>query len=228
MSGVTDCYQPAERHFRITRQCLEVFAEYRNPVGIITKNFLVTRDLDLLAELARWRCAAVNLSITTLDAGLASRLEPRAARPEHRLRALRLLADAGVPAGVMIAPVIPGLNDHEVPEILAAAAAAGATRAGYTLLRLPWAVKDVFAAWLDQFEPGKKARILERVRALHGGSLGDGQFGRRFRGEGLFAQQVHDLFAVAARRAGIKREFAGLSAEHFRRPGGVQTELALG
>jgi DNA repair photolyase len=228
LSGVTDCYQPAERHFRLTRQCLEIFAEFRNPVGIITKNFLVTRDLDLLAELARWRCAAVNLSITTLDAGLASRLEPRAARPEHRLRAVRLLAEAGVPVGVMVAPIIPGLNDHEVPEILAAAAAAGATRAGYTILRLPWAVKDVFAAWLDQHEPGKKARVLARVKELHGGGLGDAQFGRRFRGEGLFAQQIHDLFAVAARRAGFKREFTGLSAEHFRKPGGTQTELALG
>ncbi|HVW22405.1 MAG TPA: PA0069 family radical SAM protein [Opitutaceae bacterium] len=228
MSGVTDCYQPAERHFRLTRRCLEVFAEFRNPVGIITKNFLVTRDADLLAELARWHCAAVNLSITTLDSGLASRLEPRAARPEHRLRALRQLADAGVPVGVMVAPIIPGLNDHEVPEILAAAARAGATRAGYTILRLPWGVKDVFAAWLDQHEPGKKQRVLERVRELHGGRLSDGEFGRRFRGEGVFAQQIHDLFAVAARRAGFKREFAGLSAGHFRQPGGTQTELNLG
>jgi DNA repair photolyase len=130
MSGATDCYQPVERHFRLTRQCLEVLAEFRQPVGIITKNFLITRDLDLLAELARWQCVSVSVSVTTLDPDLASRLEPRAARPEHRLRAIRMLADAGVPVGVMVAPVIPGLTDHELPGILDAAAKAGATRAG--------------------------------------------------------------------------------------------------
>ena len=225
MSGVTDCYQPAERYFRLTRACLEVLAEFRQPVGILTKNFLVTRDLDLLAELARWQCVVVNVTITTLDAGLANKLEPRAARPEHRLRAIRLLADAGIPVGVMVAPVIPGLTEHELPGILAAAAAAGARRAGYVLLRLPYAVKDVFLQWLDDHEPGKKERVVSRLRALRGGKLYDATFGTRMRGEGIFAEQIRLMFDVATRRAGLNREATALSTAHFRRPGGTQLEL---
>jgi DNA repair photolyase len=225
MSGVTDCYQPAERHFRLTRRCLEVLAEFRQPVGIITKNFLVTRDLDLLAELARWQCVVVNVSITTLDADLAGKLEPRAARPEHRLRAVRLLAEAGVPVNVLVAPVIPGLTEHEMPAILAAAAAAGARRAGYVLLRLPYAVKDVFLQWLDDHEPGKKERVLSRLRDLHGGRLYDASFGVRMRGAGIFAEQIRRVFDVTARRAGLNREEIRLSTAHFRRPGGVQLEM---
>ncbi len=225
MSGVTDCYQPAERYFRLTRQCLEVLAEFRQPVGILTKNFLVTRDLDLLAELARWQCVVVNITITTLDADLANKLEPRAARPEHRLRAIRMLADAGVPVGVMAAPVIPGLTDHELPAILAAAADAGARRAGYVVLRLPHAVKDVFIQWLDDHEPGKKERVLSRIRDLRGGKLYDATFGDRMRGQGIFAGQIRQMFEVATRRAGLNREEPPLSTAHFRRPGGVQLEL---
>lgn len=225
MSGVTDCYQPAERHFRLTRRCLEVLAEFRQPVGIITKNFLVTRDLDLLAELARWQCVVVNVSITTLDAELAGKLEPRAARPEHRLRAVRLLAEAGVPVNVLVAPVIPGLTEHEMPSILEAAAAAGARRAGYVLLRLPYAVKDVFLQWLDDHEPGKKERVLARLRDLRGGRLYDASFGARMRGEGIFAEQIRRMFDVTARRAGLNREEIRLSTAHFRRPGGVQLEM---
>ena len=225
MSGVTDCYQPAERYFRLTRQCLEVLAEFRQPVGIITKNFLVTRDLDLLAELARWQCVVVNVSVTTLDAELAGRLEPRAARPEHRLRAIRLLADAGVPVNVLVAPVIPGLTEHEMPAILEAAAAAGAKRAGYVLLRLPYAVKDLFLQWLDQHEPGKKERVLSRLRDLRGGRLYDATFGARLRGEGIFAEQIRQLFGVVTRRVGLNREESSLSVANFRRPGGVQLEM---
>ncbi len=225
MSGVTDCYQPAERRFRLTRQCLEVLAEFRQPVGILAKNFLVTRDLDLLAGLARWSCVSVNLTIVTLDAELAGRLEPRAARPEHRLRALRLLADAGVPVGVMVAPVIPGLTDHELPAILEAAAAAGARRAGYVTLRLPYAVKDVFLNWLDEHEPGKKERVLSRIRAMRGGKLYDATFGDRLRGQGIFAEQIRQMFEVATRRFCLNREETALSTAHFRRPGGVQLEM---
>jgi DNA repair photolyase len=226
MSGVTDCYQPAERHFRLTRQCLEALAEFRNPVVIITKNFLVTRDIDLLAELARWSCASVCISVTTLDAGLAGKLEPRAPRPEQRLRAMRMLADAGVPVTVLVAPVIPGLTDHEMPAILAAAAEAGARRAGKVILRLPWAVKDIFSAWLETHVPGKKDRVLARIRELRGGKLYVSEWGKRMRGEGIFAEQIHNLFTVAARRAGLNEEPITLSPEHFRRPGG-QLELRL-
>lgn len=222
MSGVTDCYQPAERHFRLTRQCLEVFAELRNPVSIITKNHLVTRDCDLLAELARWSCASVAITITSLDAELAGRLEPRAARPEHRLRAIRQLADAGIPVGVMVAPVVPGLTDHEIPAIVEAAAQAGARRAGCLILRLPYSVKDVFTNWLETHYPDRKQRVLSRVRALRGGQLNVTEWGKRMRGEGIFAEQIHHLFNAAVRRAGLNQAPAELSTAHFRRPGGTQ------
>jgi len=225
MSGATDCYQPAERHFKLTRRCLEVLAEFCQPVGIITKNFLVTRDLDVLAELARHQCIVVNVSVTTLDADLAGKLEPRAARPEHRLRAIRLLADAGVPVSVLVAPVVPGLTDHEMPAILDAAAAAGARRAGYIILRLPHAVKDVFLHWLETHAPGRKNRVLARIRELRGGRLNDASFGARLRGEGIFAEQIKQLFTITARRAGLNRAEINLSAAHFRRPGGVQLEM---
>lgn len=225
MSGATDCFQPAERHFRLTRRCLEVLVEFRNPVGVITKNFLVTRDLDLLVELAAHRCAVVNLTITTLDAELASKLEPRASRPEHRLRAIRMLADAGIPVGVMVAPIIPGLTEHEIPSILDAAAQAGATRAGYTILRLPHSVKDVFTEWLTLHAPTKAERVLSRVREIRGGELNVSDWGARFRGEGIFAEQIHALFAVTARRAGLNQNRFECSNADFRRPGGVQLSL---
>jgi DNA repair photolyase len=225
MSGATDSYQPAERHFRLSRQCLEVCVEFRQPIAIITKSALITRDIDLLAELARFQCAAVYVSVTTLDADLAGKLEPRAARPEHRLRAIRLLAAAGIPVGVMVAPVIPGLTDHEMPSILDAAAAAGAKRAGYVLMRLPFAVKDVFQKWLDDHAPSKKARILDRVRVLRGGKLNVSEWGTRMRGEGIFADQLSDLFEVASRRAGFNPVRTALSTAHFRRPGGEQLTL---
>ena len=225
MSGATDCYQPAERHFQLTRKCLEVFAEFRNPVGLITKNFLITRDRDILAELARHRCVSAHITLTTLDSDLAGKLEPRAARPEHRLRAIRLLAEAGVPVGVMVAPVIPGLTDHEIPAILDAAKTAGARSAGYVVLRLPHAVKEIFTAWLDEHAPSKKERVLSRVRELRGGQLNVADWGRRMTGEGIFAEQIHDLFALAVRRAGMNKTFADLSTEHFRRPGGTQMSL---
>ncbi|MBL9203226.1 MAG: PA0069 family radical SAM protein [Opitutaceae bacterium] len=225
MSGVTDCYQPCERQFRITRGCLEVCAEFRQPISIVTKNALVARDRDVLAGLARLGCAAVYLSVTTLDPDLAGKLEPRASRPAARLRAMRELADAGIPVGVMTAPIIPGLNDHEVPGILAAAAAAGATRAGYVVLRLPHAVKEIFQRWLDDHALGKKARVLDRVRELRGGQLNVSEWGARLRGEGIFAEQIRDLFAVAARRAGLNQERLALNPAHFRRAGGEQLTL---
>jgi DNA repair photolyase len=225
MSGATDCYQPAERQFRLTRGCLEVFAELRHPVGIVTKNALVTRDLDLLAALAGHRCVTVHVSVTTLDADLGGRLEPRASRPAARLQAIRALADAGIPVGVMVAPVIPGLTDHELPAILDAAARAGATRAAYILLRLPHAVKDVFLAWLDTHAPGKKARIVDRLHQLRGGKLNVSDWGARMKGEGIFAAQLRDMFAVNARRAGLNRDPHALSTDAFRRPGGEQLSL---
>jgi len=225
MSGVTDCYQPVERKLALTRGCLEVLAEFRNPVSIITKNHLVTRDRDHLAILAAHEAAGVFLSITTLDADLSSRLEPRASRPAHRLAAIRELAEAGIPVGVLVAPVIPGLNEHEIPAILAAAAEAGARTAGYTILRLPHAVKDVFRAWLESHFPGRVDRVLNRLRSLRGGELNVSAFGERMRGSGLFADEIANLFAVAARRAGLNQRRMSLSTTAFRRPPGAQLEL---
>lgn len=225
MSGATDCYQPAERHFRLTRQVLEVLREFRQPVGIITKNYLITRDLDLLSELARFDCVSVSVTVTSLDADLASKLEPRAARPEHRLRAIKLLSEAGIPVNVMVAPVIPGLTEHEVPGILEAASAAGARRAGYVLLRLPHAVKAIFLDWLERVVPSKKERVVARLHELHGGKLYNATFGARMRGEGIFAEQMKRLFEVSARRTGLNRADVTLSTAHFRRPGGTQLDL---
>lgn len=225
MSGATDCYQPCERHFRVTRACLEVCAELRQPVSIITKNALVTRDLDLLTELARYQAVAVYVSVTSLDTDLAGKLEPRASRPAARLRAIRELSAAGIPVGAMVAPVIPGLTDHELPAILEAVAAAGATRAGYVIMRLPYAVKDVFLQWLDDHAPTKKARIVDRVQEIRGGKLNVSEWGARMRGEGIFAEQLHDLFHVCARRAGLNQERVALSTAHFRPPGGRQLDL---
>jgi DNA repair photolyase len=228
MSGVTDCYQPAERHFRLTRQCLEVCADLRHPIIIITKNALVTRDIDVLRELARFNCISVNISVTTLDTDLGGELEPRASRPAARLRAIRELSEAGIPVGVLVAPVIPGLTDHELPSILKAAAAAGAKRAGFVTLRLPHAVKAIFTQWLDDHAPTKKARILDRLRTLHGGKLYDSDWGKRMSGEGIFATQLDQLFNAQARRCGLNQEPSTLSTEHFRRPGGSQLELFPG
>ena len=227
MSGVTDCYQPAERHFRITRSCLEVLAEFRHPVGIITKNFLVTRDIDVLKELAAYDAVHVTISITTLNADLAAKMEPRASRPTHRLRAIELLAKAGVPVGVNIAPIIPGLNDREIPAVLEAAKAAGAWDAGYTLLRLPHGVKDVFSEWLKANFPEKLERILGTIREVRGGKLYVSDFGTRMRGEGPYADQIGQMFHVFRERLGFGVRKWELRTEHFRRPGGQQLSLGI-
>lgn len=225
ISGVTDCYQPAEKKFRITRGCLEVLAEFRNPVGLVTKNHLICRDLDVLRELSRHQCVMAFVSVTTLDSELARKLEPRASLPAHRLDAIATLAGAGIPVGVMVAPVIPGLTDVEIPCILKAAREAGAQAAGSVMLRLPYAVKDLFSAWLETHFPEKRDRILARVRHIRGGKLNEPAFGKRMSGEGIFAEQIHQLFAVSKRKAGFPETFPRLSTENFRRPGGHQMEL---
>jgi len=212
MSGVTDCYQPVERKLKLTRRCLQVLAEFRNPVFIVTKNRLVTRDLDLLSELARHHAVSVWLSITTLDSELRKVMEPRTSPPMSRLAALRELSAAGIPAGVNVAPIIPGLTDHETPAILKAAAEAGATSAGYTIVRLPYAVAPLFEKWLDTHFPGRKEKVLNRLRTMHGGKLYDAQWGKRFGGEGIFAEQISQMFKVARRKAGIPGDGAELSS----------------
>jgi len=215
VSGVTDPYQPVERRLELTRRCLQVFAEFRNPVGIVTKNALVTRDRDVLGELAKYDAAVVFLSITTLDPELARVMEPRASAPAARLRAVRELTDAGIPVGVLVAPVIPGLNDHEAPAILDAAAGAGAKFAGYVTLRLPFAVKDLFATWLDQHFPNKKERVLGRLKGARGGKLNDSRFRTRMRGEGEWADLFSTMFKLHRARAGLAGHGPELSAAHF-------------
>jgi DNA repair photolyase len=228
MSGVTDCYQPVERKLRLTRRCLEVLAEFRNPVGVITKNHLVTRDKDIFGELARHNAATVWLSITTLDTELRKIMEPRTSPPAARLAALRELAAAGVPVGVNVAPLIPGLTDHELPAILKAAAEAGATAAGYSIVRLPYAVAPLFEQWLELHFPDRKEKVLNRLRSLRGGKLYDPAWGKRHSGEGIFADQIAQMFDVARRKAGISGDFASLSTAAFRRPAGAQMALSLG
>jgi DNA repair photolyase len=225
LSGVTDPYQPVERKLKLTRGCLEVLAEFRNPVCIATKNSLVTRDLDLLGELARHQAVSATLSITTLDPALRRVLEPRTAPPASRLDTLTALAKAGVPAGVLVAPVIPGLTDHELPRILRAAAEAGARYASYVVLRLPHAVAGMFEDWLATHCPTKREKVLNRIRAMRDGELNDARFGTRMRGEGWQAEQVNRLFHVACRRAGLPEEGPTLSTAFFRRPAGMQLGL---
>ncbi len=219
MSGVTDCYQPSERKLEITRRCLGVLAEFRNPVHIITKNHLVTRDVDHLGELASYQAASVTLSITTLDPEVARRMEPRASAPRERLEALTRLREAGVPCGVNVAPVVPGITDHELPAILTAAKDAGAVWGTFMFVRLPHAVKDLFQDWLAEHYPDRKEKVLARIRALRGGKLNEGQFGKRFRAEGVFAEQMQQLFEATARRLDLPRGGPELSTEAFRRPG---------
>ena len=215
-----------EKKLRITRRCLEVLAGFRNPVVIVTKNHLVTRDIDLLSELARHDAAAVAVSLTTLDDDLRRVMEPRTSSPARRLAAVEKLAAAGIPVGVMTAPVIPGINDHELPALLSAAAESGASFAAYVPVRLPGAVAPLFEDWLERHFPERKDKVLNRIRSMRGGRLNDPEFGSRMRGDGVFAGHVDSLFDLGCRRAGIGRgSFPKLSTAAFRRTGGSQPTL---
>jgi len=205
--------------FRITRKCLEVLYEFKNPAGVITKSHLITRDIDLFARMAKENLIMAMLSITTLDADVSRRMEPRAASPQRRLDALRQLSSAGVPCGVMVAPIIPGLTDHEIPQILSEAAAAGAKTCGYVPVRLPFAIKDMFDEWLGQHFPDRKNKVLNRIRDLRGGKLNDSNFVTRMRGDGPFAEYLENMFDLAKRRAGLDKPFPSLCADRFCIPG---------
>ena len=225
IGSVTDGYQPIERRVELTRRCLQVFAEFKNPIGIVTKNALVTRDIDVLQELAAVNAAMVYVSVTTLDPDLARVMEPRASTPAARLRAIEELTAAGIPVGVMNAPIIPGLNDHETPAILEACAKAGAISAGYVVVRLPFAVKDLFSAWLDQHFPSKKERVLGRLRETRGGKLNDSRFGTRMRGEGEWAEVFREMFVLHRKRAGMIDRRVELSTASFTNGRPVQRSL---
>lgn len=225
MSGITDVYQPIERKLEITRQCLQVLAEFRNPVAIITKNHLVTRDIDILQELNRYNCVSVTLSVTTLDNELTNVMEPRTSRPARRLQAIEKLAQAGIPVSVNVAPIIPGLTDHECPAILKAAADAGAISAGYTIVRLPYAVKDLFADWLKQHYPDRSNKVLNRIRNIRNGKMNNYEWKTRMKGEGNFSKQISDIFHIQAKKLGLNQRHARLSCEHFVRKSGRQASL---
>ncbi|MDZ7771952.1 MAG: PA0069 family radical SAM protein [Balneolaceae bacterium] len=228
MSGVTDPYQPAERELEITRQCLQVLARYRNPVSLITKNHLVTRDLDILQELAEVGAVHVTLSVTTLDRDLARVMEPRTSQPYRRLEAIEKLASHGISTGVNVAPVVPGLTDHEIPKILEATADAGAEHAGYTILRLPYGVKDLFSDWLEQHFPDRRDKVLNRVREMREGKLNVSEFGKRFHAEGNFAEQIRSLFYMHVGKMRLNREKVELNTGAFVRYKGNQGELFEG
>ncbi len=223
----TDPYQPIEKRMRIMRSVLEVLAEFRHPVGIVTKSALVLRDLDILAPMAEQGLAKVALSVTTLDPKLARTMEPRAATPARRLEAIRGLREAGVPAGVMFAPVIPALNDEELEQILTAAAEAGAGSAGYVLLRLPLEIKDLFREWLEDHAPDRAARVLSLIKQMRGGKEYDATWHHRMKGTGPYAQLIARRFHLAVRRLGLNAPSRPLDPGKFQRPPQPGEQLAL-
>ncbi len=223
----TDPYQPIERSRRITRGILEVLAAYGHPVGIVTKSALVVRDIDILAPMAARRLAKVYLSVTTLDSGLARRLEPRAPTPARRLEAVREVAAAGIPTGVLVAPVIPALNDAEIEDILAAAHAAGASSASYVLLRLPLEVKDLFREWLAVHAPHRADRVMNLVRQMRGGRDYDATWGARMTGAGPYAEMIARRFGLACKRLGLGPRDFSLDTTAFRPPSLPGDQLAL-
>lgn len=226
-SGVTDCYQPAEREFRLTRACLKVAAECGQPISIITKNALVLRDLDLLSPMASEGLVQVYLSVTTLDPELARQMEPRTSIPAARLRAVETLVDAGVPVGVMMAPIIPGLNDSEAAAILAAASKAGAQTANYVLLRLPLTVEPVFEEWLQRTRPGEADRVLGRIRQTRDGRLNDSSWGQRMVGQGAIADQIRQTFKLFKRRHGLDGRLPPHHCDRFQAPPDRSGQLRL-
>ncbi|HAY34022.1 MAG TPA: PA0069 family radical SAM protein [Ignavibacteria bacterium] len=224
-SGNTDCYQPVERKLQITRKCLEVFSEFRNPVMIITKNSLIKRDADILTEMAELNIVKVIVSITTLNFDLQRKMEPRTSSPAKRLDTIEYLSSKGIPAGVNIAPIIPGLTDEEIPEILKQSSERGAAFAGRVILRLPHSVKILFENWLEKNYPERSVKILNRVREMHGGGLYNHTFGRRLTGEGKYADLIKMIFDSGCRKYGLNENVLKLSADKFTLPAYGQGSL---
>src|SRR5579872_1634213 len=219
MSGNTDCYQPAERKYKITRQLLEVFLEYRNPVSILTKNALILRDLDLLKELSSMNLVSTLLSVTSLDPMLRQKLEPRTSTSKMKLKAMEELSKAGIPTGVMVGPIIPGLNDNEVPNILKRSSEAGATRVAHTILRLPYAILPIFTDWIEKNYPEKSKRVLARIMMIRGGKLNDPNWGTRMTGMGGYADYMHQLVHALSEKYNMNQPRKPLSTHLFQRPG---------
>jgi DNA repair photolyase len=221
LSGNTDCYQPLERKMELTRSLLKVFARYRHPVGMITKNSLILRDLDLLKDLAEDRLIKVYISITTLDEEVRRIMEPRTASASKRLKTIEELSRAGVPVGVMCAPIIPGLTDHEVPAILKATADHGALSAGMTIVRLNGSVGPIFEDWVRKNFPDRASKVLDQISSAHGGNLNDSEFGRRMKGEGKVAEMINQLFKTSKRRFFAGRTMPEYDLSKFRRGGNL-------
>jgi DNA repair photolyase len=227
LSGITDCYQPAERRFRITRGLLEVLHQARQAVSIVTKNALVLRDLDLLGPMGQQRLAQVNISLPSLDQDLTRFLEPRTSAPAARLRAIRELTAAGVPVRVVISPVIPGLTDHQIPQVMQAAKEAGALQAHWSLLRLPLSVAPIFLDWLDTHRPELRTVVEQRIRATRDGRLNDPQFGTRMSGSGAYAETIRSVFVAFARRFELDQPLPPLDTNQFRPPPPPRGQLRL-
>ncbi|MDE1172528.1 MAG: PA0069 family radical SAM protein [Parvibaculaceae bacterium] len=226
MGTNTDPYQPIEQEYRLTRRILEVLNEFNHPVTIVTKSARIARDLDILAPMAARGLARVSISVTTLDGKLARTMEPRAATPTRRFEAMRLLNASGVPTGVMVAPIIPALNDMEIEKILAGAHYAGATSAGYVLLRLPYEIKDLFAEWLAANVPDRAQHVMSLIRSMRGGKDYDAEWGKRMKGDGPYAWQIARRFEIATRRLGFNKPGRRLDCTQFQVPGrGVQLSL---
>jgi DNA repair photolyase len=227
LGGVTDIYQPIERGYGVTRSILHVMQRWRHPTALITKSQLIIRDLDILGPMAERGLAKAAISVTTLERRIARVMEPRAAAPHRRIEAIRALAEAGVPATVMVAPIIPGINDSEIEAILEEAARAGATGAGYVVLRLPLEIKDLFRDWLQRYFPDRATRVMNIVRQMRGGRDYDPEWGNRQKGEGPYAKLIAARFGAACRRLGLDKPRAALDHTQFRRPieAGGQQEL---
>ncbi len=221
LSGNTDCYQPLERKFEITRNCLQVFLKYRHPVGIITKNALIERDLDLLQELASMNLVHVNISLTTLNQALKSVLEPRTSSVQKVLQTIEVLVHHNIPVNVMVAPIIPGLNDQELPQIVKRVAQLGVYSIGFTMLRLNGSVGPVFENWLEVHFPSKASKIISQVRQVHGGQSADYAFGRRMKGEGPLAAAIHQLFTLSKKRYMKKKKLPPYNLMSFRKGGNL-------
>lgn len=217
-SGNTDCYQPIEKKLKITREALKVCLDFGNPAAVITKNALIQRDIDILKQLAEKELVTVTISVTSLDKELARKMEPRASSPEMRLKTVKALAENGIPVGVNLAPIIPGLNDKEIPSILKEASERGAGSAGYIVLRLPFAVKDLFIDWLKREFPLKAAKIISSIKSIRGGQLNSSEWGVRFRGEGEIAETIENLFKISTRKYGLNKRNYNLTRQRFNVP----------
>ncbi|MCL5266490.1 MAG: PA0069 family radical SAM protein [Bacteroidetes bacterium] len=225
LSGNTDCYQPVERKLDLTRRCLKVLLEFRNPVGIVTKNFLITRDIDILLEMARLNLISVFFSVTSLNQDLTKKMEPRTSAPAKKLEAIEMLSKESVPVGVLVAPVIPGLTDEEIPSILRETSARGAKFASMQMLRLPFAVKDLFVDWIRREYPDRETRIVSRLKQVRGGKLSSYEFGERMRGSGETAKAIHQLFHASCKKYHLNEQELELSTDKFCRPTGTQIEM---